>query len=104
MPTMVSRHHDTIVGISVYQHRGPIDDVPPLALAVLKPFLGTLDTISAHDCSQGSGISAYQHPIPYVPPVDHHEKRDSVQIKVKLPDGTHFSMSAFRAGNNEDYI
>ena len=31
---------------------GPIDDIPSLALAVLKPFLGTLNTSSAHDCSQ----------------------------------------------------
>ena len=43
-------------------------------------------------------------PIPYAPPVDHHEKQDSEQIKVKFPDGTHFLMSAFCAGNNEDYI
>ena len=43
-------------------------------------------------------------PIPYDPPVDPHEKRDTEQIKVKLPDGTHFPMSAFWAGNIEEYI
>ncbi len=34
------------------------------------------------------------HPsIPYVPPIDLHEKRDTKQIKVKLTDGTNIQMS-----------
>jgi hypothetical protein len=29
---------------------------------------------------------------------------DTKQIKVKLPDGTNFQMSAFSQGNNEEYL
>jgi hypothetical protein len=43
-------------------------------------------------------------PIPYVPPINLHEKRDTKQIKVKFPDGTNFQMSAFGQGNNEEYF
>ena len=39
-----------------------------------------------------------------LPPTDPHEKWDTEQIKVKLPEGTHFLMSAFRDGNNEECI
>jgi hypothetical protein len=63
---------------------------------------GTQEGLQDSECERGNVIN--RPPIPYVPPVDHHEKWDSDQIKVKLPDGTHFSMSAFCAGNNEDYI
>jgi hypothetical protein len=63
---------------------------------------GTQEGLKDSECERGNVIN--WPPIPYVPPVDHHEKWNSKQIKVKLPDGTHFSMSAFRAGNNKDYI
>ncbi len=45
-----------------------------------------------------------QPPIPYVPPTDLHEKRELKQIKVKLPDRTHFQMSALRNRNYEEYL
>jgi hypothetical protein len=38
------------------------------------------------------------------PSADLHEKWGTKQIKVKLPDGTHFQMSAFRKGNNKEYL
>jgi hypothetical protein len=63
---------------------------------------GTQEGLKDSKCERGNIINRL--PIPYVPPADHHKKRDSEQIKVKLHDRTHFSMSAFRAGNNEDYI
>jgi hypothetical protein len=54
------------------------------------------------ECKKGTLIA--WPPIPYVPPVDLHEKQEPKQIKVKLPDGTHFQMSAFRNGNNKEYF
>ncbi len=45
-----------------------------------------------------------QPPIPYVPPINLHKKRDTEQIKVKLPNGTKFQMSAFGQGDNEEYL
>jgi hypothetical protein len=45
-----------------------------------------------------------QPPIPYVPPINLHDKRDTEQIQVKLLDGTNFQMSAFGQGNNEEYL
>ncbi len=50
------------------------------------------------------GVLTIRPPIPYVPPIDLHKKRDTKQIKVKLPDGTNFQMSAFGQGNNEEYL
>ncbi len=41
---------------------------------------------------------------PYVPPINLHEKRDTEQIKVKLPKRTNFQMSVFGQGNNEEYL
>jgi hypothetical protein len=32
------------------------------------------------------------------------QKREPEQIKVKLPDGTHFQMSTFRNGKNKEYL
>ena len=63
---------------------------------------GTQEGLKDNECERGSIVN--QPPLPYVPPVDLHKKRDTKQIKVKLPDGTHFQMSAFWAGNNEEYI
>ncbi len=42
--------------------------------------------------------------IPYVPPTDLHEKRETEQIKVKLPNGTNFQMPTYSSGNNEEYF
>jgi hypothetical protein len=50
------------------------------------------------------GTLTIQTPIPYVPPINLHEKRDAKQIKVKLPDGTNFQMSTFGQGNNRKYL
>jgi len=63
---------------------------------------GTQEVLKDNECERGNVVN--RPPIPYVPPVDPHEKQGTEQIKVKLPDGTHFQMSAFRAGNNEEYI
>jgi hypothetical protein len=43
-------------------------------------------------------------PILYVPHIDLHDKGDTKQIRVKLPDGTNFQMSAFDQGNNKEYL
>jgi hypothetical protein len=51
---------------------------------------------------KGGGLVNWP-PVPYVPPADLHEKRETKQIKVKLPDGTSYFMSTYWAGNNEDY-
>jgi hypothetical protein len=45
-----------------------------------------------------------QPPIPYIPPIDLHKKQDTNIIKVKLPNGTNFQISAFGQGNNEEYL
>jgi hypothetical protein len=50
------------------------------------------------------GMLTIRPPIPYVPPIDLHENRDTNKIKVKLPDGTNFQMSAFSQGNNKEYL
>jgi len=63
---------------------------------------GTQEVLKDNECERGNVVN--RPPIPYVPPIDPHEKPDTKQIKVKLPDGTHFQMSAFRAGNNGEYI
>jgi hypothetical protein len=43
-------------------------------------------------------------PIPYVPLTDLHEKQETKQIKVKLPDGTKFQMPTYGSGNKEEYL
>jgi hypothetical protein len=43
-------------------------------------------------------------PIPYVPLTDLHEKQETKQIKVELPNGTKFQMSTYSSGNNEEYL
>jgi hypothetical protein len=42
--------------------------------------------------------------IPYVPPTNLHEKRETEQIKVELLDGTKFQMPTYGSGNNEEYL
>jgi hypothetical protein len=44
-------------------------------------------------------------PIPYVPPTDLLQVKDSTEmLKVKLPNGTVFSMSIFAKGSPEEYL
>ncbi len=50
------------------------------------------------------GTPPVRLPIPYVPPPNLHEKRETEQIKVKLPDGTKFQMPAYGIGNNKEYL
>jgi len=77
---------------------------PALSKAIMSGnnIKGTQEVLKDNECERGNVVN--RPPISYVPPVDPHEKRDIEQIKVKLPDGMHFQMSAFRAGNNEEYI
>ncbi len=44
-------------------------------------------------------------PVPYVPPTNLLKAKDSTEtLKVKLADGTVFSMSIFAKGSSEDYL
>jgi hypothetical protein len=43
-------------------------------------------------------------PIPYVPPTNLHEKRETEQIKVELLDGMKFQMPTYGSGNNKEYL
>ncbi len=54
------------------------------------------------ECKKGT--PPVRPPIPYIPPADLHEKRETKQIKVKLPDGTKFQMPTYGTGNNEEYL
>jgi hypothetical protein len=49
------------------------------------------------------GTPPIRTPIPYVPPTDLHEKRETEQIKVELPNGTKFQMPTYGSGNNKEY-
>ncbi len=40
----------------------------------------------------------------YVPPTGLHKKRETEQIKVKLPDGPKFQMLTYGSGNNEECL
>jgi hypothetical protein len=40
----------------------------------------------------------------YVPPSDLHEKWETEQIKVKLPNETQFQMPTYGTGNNKEYL
>ncbi len=50
------------------------------------------------------GTPPIRPPIPYVPPTDLLEKRETEQIKVELADGTKFQMPTYGSGNNEEYL
>ncbi len=50
------------------------------------------------------GMPPIRPPIPYVPPTDLHEKQETEQIKVELPDGTKFQMPTYGSGNNKEYL
>jgi hypothetical protein len=54
------------------------------------------------ECKKGT--PPVRPPIPYVPPTDLHEKQETKQIKVELPDGTKFQMPTYGSGNNKEYL
>ncbi len=56
-----------------------------------------------YECEKGKlGI---RPPIPYVPPTDLLKtKETSDSLKVKLPNGTVFTMQIFAKGNPEEYL
>jgi hypothetical protein len=54
------------------------------------------------ECKKGT--PPVRLPILYVPPTDLHEKWETEQIKVKLPDGTKFQMPTYDFGNNKEYL
>jgi hypothetical protein len=53
------------------------------------------------ECEKGT--PPIRPPIPYVPPTNQHEKRETKQIKVELLDRTKFQMPTYGSGNNEEY-
>ncbi len=50
------------------------------------------------------GTPPVRPPIPCVPPTDLHEKWETEQIKVKLPNGTKFQMPTYGSGTNKKYL
>jgi hypothetical protein len=50
------------------------------------------------------GMPPVRPPIPYVSPTDIHEKRETEQIKVELPNGAKFQMPTYGSGDNEEYL
>jgi hypothetical protein len=50
------------------------------------------------------GTPPVRPPIPYVPPTDLHEKQETEQIKVELPNKTKFKMLTNGSGNNKEYF
>jgi hypothetical protein len=50
------------------------------------------------------GMLPVRWPIPYVPLMHLHEKQETEQIKVKLPDRTKFQMPTYGSGNNKEYL
>jgi hypothetical protein len=54
------------------------------------------------ECKKGT--LPVRPPIPYVLPTDLHEKRETEQIKVELPDGTKFQMPTYCSGKNKEYL
>jgi hypothetical protein len=61
-----------------------------------------LDGLKNVECEKGT--PPVRPPIPYVPPTELHEKRETEQIKVELPDGTKFQMPTYGSGNNKEYL
>jgi hypothetical protein len=51
-----------------------------------------------------NGTPPVRPPIPYVPPTDLLEKRETKQIKVELPDRAKFQMPTYGSGNNKEYL
>ncbi len=60
------------------------------------------DGLKDSECKGSWGV---RPPIPYVPPTDLLQtKESSDNLKVKLPNGTVFTMTIFAKGNPEDYL
>jgi hypothetical protein len=57
-----------------------------------------LEGLKATKCEKGK--SGARPPIPYIPPTNLIKKQEGEQIKVKMPDGTNFSMAAFTSSTN----
>ncbi len=61
-----------------------------------------LEVLKSTECEKGT--PPVRPPILYVPPTDLHEKQETEQIKVELPDGTKFQVPTYGSGNNEEYL
>ena len=63
----------------------------------------TPEGLKDSECEKGNlGV---RPPIPYVPPTDLLQAKENTDsIKLKLPDGTVFSMTIFAQGNPEEYL
>jgi hypothetical protein len=61
-----------------------------------------LEGLKNAECEKGT--PPVRLPIQYVPPTNLHEKRETEQIKVELPDGTKFQMPTYSSGNNEENL
>jgi hypothetical protein len=65
--------------------------------------LKTPEGLKDFECEKGH--LGNRPPVPYVPPTDLLQTKDSSKtLKVKLADGTVFSMSIFAKGTPEDYL
>jgi hypothetical protein len=58
--------------------------------------------LKASECKKGK--SGARPPITYIPPTDLIKKQEEEKTKVKMPEGTNFSMSAFTSSTNKDYL
>jgi hypothetical protein len=65
-------------------------------------FKSLLEGLRNTKCNKGT--PPFRPPIPYVPLPDLCKKRETEQIKVKLPDGTKFQMPTYGTGYNEEYL
>jgi hypothetical protein len=65
-------------------------------------FKSLLEGLRNTECKKGR--PPVRPPIPYVPPSDFHEKQETEQIKVKIPNGPKFQMPAYGTANNEEYL
>jgi hypothetical protein len=61
-----------------------------------------LEGLQNSECVKGT--PSVRPPIPYVSLPDLHEKCETEQIKVELPNGTRFQMSTYGTGNKEEYL
>jgi hypothetical protein len=64
--------------------------------------MSPLEGLKNSECKKGNLVA--QPFVPYVLPPNLHERQETKQIKVKMPDGTNFQMAAFAYGNNEEYL
>jgi hypothetical protein len=77
-------------------------ETPLWQYAISSSLKSPLEGLKNAECEKGT--PPVGPPIPYVPPADLHEKRETKQIKVELPDGTKFQMPTYGSGNNEEYL